>query len=73
VVYFRKLIEKTVGYAYPLPDITAILDQLGQSKYLTCSDMVMGYHQIELARGKNQKLPSALNKGTGNTEKFRLG
>jgi hypothetical protein len=29
VVDFRKLNEKTVGDAYPLPDITEILDQLG--------------------------------------------
>ena len=51
VVDFRKLNEKTIGDAYPLPDITEILDQLGQSKYFTCLNMVMGYHQIELARG----------------------
>jgi hypothetical protein len=30
VVDYRKLNEKTVGNAYPLPDITEILDQLGQ-------------------------------------------
>ena len=48
VVDFRKLNEKTIGDAHPLPDITEILDQLGQSKYFTCLDMVMGYHQIEL-------------------------
>jgi hypothetical protein len=33
VVDYRKLNEKTVGNAYPLPDITEILDQLGQAKY----------------------------------------
>jgi hypothetical protein len=32
VIDFRRLNEKTVGDAYPLPDITEILDQLGQSK-----------------------------------------
>jgi hypothetical protein len=48
VVDFRKFNENTVGNAYPLPDITEILDQLGQSKYFSCVDMVMGYHQIEL-------------------------
>ena len=51
VVDFRRLNEKTIGDAYPLPDITEILDQMGQSNYFTCLDMVMGYHQIELARG----------------------
>ena len=48
VVDFRRLNEKTIGDAHPLPDITEILDQLGQSKYFTCLDMAMGYHQIEL-------------------------
>jgi hypothetical protein len=48
VVDFRRLNEKTVGDAHPLPDITEILDQLGQSKYFKCLDMVMGYHQIAL-------------------------
>jgi hypothetical protein len=32
VVDYRKLNEKTIGNAYPLPDITEILDQLGQAK-----------------------------------------
>jgi hypothetical protein len=55
VVDFRKLNEKTIRNAYPLPDITEILDQLGQSKYFTCLDMVMGYHQIELEHGEGPK------------------
>jgi hypothetical protein len=55
VVDFRKLNEETVGDAYPLPDITEILDQLGQSKYFTCLDMVMGYHQIELEQEDGPK------------------
>jgi hypothetical protein len=48
VVDYRKLNEKTVGDAYPLPDITEILDQLGQTKYFSCLDLAMGYHQIEM-------------------------
>ena len=51
VVDFRKLNEKTVGDAYPLPDIIEILDQLSQSKYFSYPDMVMSYHQIEMAPG----------------------
>jgi hypothetical protein len=42
VVDYRKLNEKTVGNAYPLPDITEILDQLGQAKYFSCLDLAMG-------------------------------
>ena len=45
---FRKLKEKTIGDVHPLPDITGILDQLGQSNYFTCLNMVMGYHQASL-------------------------
>jgi len=56
VVDFCKLNEKTVGDAYSLPDITEILDELSQSKYFTCLDMVMGYHQIELAPGEGPKM-----------------
>lgn len=55
VVDFRKLNEKTIGDAHPLPDITEILDQLRQSKYFTCLDMAMGYHQIELEPGEDPK------------------
>jgi len=41
-----------VGDAYPLPDVTEILDQLGQNKYFPCIDMVMGSHQIEMAEDR---------------------
>ena len=37
-----------MGNAYPLPDITEILDQLGQAKYFSCVDLAMGYHQIDM-------------------------
>ena len=65
--------KKTVGDAYRLPDITEILDQLGQSKYFTCLNMLMGYHQIELAPGKDRKLPSAPSGATGSIEGSPLG
>jgi hypothetical protein len=48
VVDYRKLNEKTIGNAYTLPDITEILDQLGQAKYFSCLDLAMGYHQIDM-------------------------
>jgi len=70
VVDFRKLNEKTVGDAQPLPDITEILDQLGQSKYFTCLDMAMGYHQIELEPGEGPK--TAFSTKQGHWEYLRL-
>jgi len=48
VVDYRKLNEKTIGNVCPLPDITEILDQLGQAKYFSCLDLAMGYHQIDM-------------------------
>jgi len=38
VIDYRKANEKTAGDAYPLPDVTEILDQLGQSRYFSCID-----------------------------------
>jgi len=33
---------------YPLPDVTEILDQLGQAKYFSCLDLAMGNHHIDM-------------------------
>ena len=46
VIDYRQLNEKTVGDAYPLPNITDILDQLGGSKYFSTLDVASGFHQI---------------------------
>jgi hypothetical protein len=70
VVDFRKLNKKTVGDAHPLPDITEILDQLGESKYFTCLDMAMGYHQTELEPGEGPK--TAFSTKLGHWEYLRL-
>ena len=48
VIDYRSLNEKTVGDAYPLPNITDILDQLGGAKYFTVLDLASGFHQIEV-------------------------
>ena len=39
VIGYRKLNEKTVGDACPLPNITDILDQLGGAKYVSVLDL----------------------------------
>lgn len=46
VIDYRKLNDKTVGDAYPLPNITEILDQLGGAKYFSTLDLASGFHQI---------------------------
>jgi hypothetical protein len=69
VVDFRRLNEKTID-AYPLPGIAEILDQLGQSKCFSCSDMVMGYHQIKLE--ESSRLQTAFSTKQGHWQYKRL-
>jgi hypothetical protein len=52
-----------VGNAYPLPDITEILDQLGQAKYFSCLDLGMGYHQIDMNPGDIDKTAFSTKEG----------
>jgi hypothetical protein len=73
VVDFRKLNEKTIGDAYPLPDITEILDQVGQSKYFSCLDLVMGYHQIELEEEDKAKTAFSINNGQWEYNRLPFG
>ncbi|KAM0735103.1 Retrovirus-related Pol polyprotein from transposon 17.6 [Formica fusca] len=55
VVDFRKLNDLTIGDSFPLPNITEILDQLGNAKYFTTLDLASGYHQIPMAEQDEQK------------------
>ena len=73
VVDFRKLNEKNVGDAYTLPDITELMDQFGQSKYFTCLDMVMGYHQIELESGEGPKTAFSTKQGHWEYQRLPFG
>lgn len=61
-----------MGDTYSLPDVTEILDQLGQSKYFSCVDMVMGYHQIEVADKAALKQRLARRKFVRNTSVYPL-
>jgi hypothetical protein len=54
-----------VGDAHPLPEVTEILDHLGQSKYFSCIDTVMGYNEVELAEEDMTKRLLAQKKATG--------
>lgn len=48
VIDYRKLNDKTIGDAYPLPNICDILDQLGSAKYFSILDLANGFHQIPM-------------------------
>jgi len=55
VVDFRKLNELTIGDLFSLPNITDILDQLGNSKYFSTLDLASGYHQIPMSEKDKNK------------------
>lgn len=55
VVDFRRINDVTIGDAYPLPNITEILDQLGKSKYFTTLDLASGFHQIRMDNRDREK------------------
>ena len=55
VIDYRALNEKTVGDAYPLQNITGILDQLGDAKYFSVLDLASGFHQIEVEPADRHK------------------
>ena len=47
VIDYRSLNEKVIGDAYPLPNITDILDRLGKAQYFSVHNLASGYHQVE--------------------------
>ena len=55
VIDFRNLNEKTIGDAYPLPNITDILDHLGEARYFSTFDLASGFQQIEMDPKDRQK------------------
>jgi len=73
VLDYRKLNEKTIGNAYPLPDITEILDQLEQGKYFSCLDLAMGYHQIDMDTSDIDKTAFSTKEGHWATKECHLG
>lgn len=63
VVDFRKLNSITIGDAFPMPNVTEILDQLGKAKYFTCIDLASGYHQIPLHPKDREKTGFSTEQG----------
>ena len=70
VVDFRALNEKTIGDAYPLPNIAEILDQLGGAKYFSVFDLASGFHQIPL--DPEDKVKTAFTTPEGHYEFLRM-
>jgi len=54
VVDFRRLNDLTIGDFYPLPNLTDILDQLGNVKYFSTLDLMSGYQIAIDEKDKNK-------------------
>lgn len=70
VVDFRKLNDITISDAFPLPNITEILDQLGNSRYFSTLDLASGYHQI--AMHETDRAKTAFSTQNGHFEFLRM-
>lgn len=63
VIDFRALNEKTVGDAYPLPNITEILDGLGKARYFSMFDLASGFYQIPINLVDGSKTAFSTDRG----------
>ena len=70
VIDYRGLNEKTVGDAYPLPNINEILDHLGGAKYFSVFDLASGFHQIPM--DSEDKHKTAFSTDNGHYEYNRM-
>lgn len=73
VIDYRKLNEKTIGDAYPLPNINEILDQLGGAKYFSVFDLASGFHQIPMSEKDAQKTAFSTPHGHYQFERMPFG
>lgn len=70
VVDYRKLNEKTIPDRYPIPNITDVLNKLGNSTWFSTIDLASGFHQIEVDEKDIPK--TAFNTENGHYEFLRM-
>jgi len=72
-VDFRRLNQVTMGDAFPLPNITDILDQLGKSKYYSTLDLAQGYHEVPMNPEDRKKTAFFTDKGHFEASRMPFG
>lgn len=70
VIDFRRLNEKTIADAYPLPHISEILERLGGAKYFSIFNLASGFHQILMDEADAPK--TAFSTPNGHFEYVRM-
>ncbi|KAL4153415.1 hypothetical protein QTP88_001248 [Uroleucon formosanum] len=73
VIDFRALNNVTINEFHPLPNITEILDQLGQSQLFSIVDLKSGYHQISLSKESRELTAFSTNQGHYHYKRMSMG
>ena len=61
ILDFRKINQIILGDAFPMPNITEILDKLSNCRYLSSLDAKMAFHQIKLTEDSQKYTAFAAN------------
>ncbi|KAL4136302.1 hypothetical protein QTP88_007850 [Uroleucon formosanum] len=73
VVDFRALNKVTINEYHPLPNITEILDQLGQCNLFSIIDLASGFYQIKLDEKSKELTAFSTNQGHWHFKKMAMG
>lgn len=73
VIDFRALNEVTLNEFHPLPNITEILDQLGQCQLFTILDLANGFYQIPLAKESREMTAFSTGQGHYHFKRMTMG
>ncbi|KAL4083088.1 hypothetical protein QTP88_028418 [Uroleucon formosanum] len=73
VIDFRALNNVTINEFHPLPNITEILDQLGQSQLFSIVNLKSGYHQILLSKESRELTAFSTNQGHYHYKRMSMG
>lgn len=61
VIDFKKLNSQTIADKFPIPDITMMIQNLGNAKIFSTIDLESGYHQISIVIGDREKTAFSIN------------
>jgi hypothetical protein len=73
VVDFRILNKVTLNEFHPLPNITEILDQLGECQLFSVIDLTSEFYQIPLAESSRELTAFSTNQGHWHFKRMAMG
>lgn len=73
VIDYRKLNEASIEDRFPIPNITEILDQLGNTKYFSALDLASGYHQFLMDERDREKTTFSTGSNHYEWKRMRMG